>query len=134
MKCVISIVLGCSSDTFLPKPLFWSLQRAIKIKKKQRLKNTEMAGASTVGGGRGGAMMGRDKETRKRRDKKKELNKVLFYKLDSSTEFEFKRSSQENMDSVLRKRFEYFDITKNGKISKWELKEMMNSKGEVVVN
>ena len=39
-----------------------------------------MAGASTVGGGRGGAMMGRDKETRKRRDKKKELNKVLFYK------------------------------------------------------
>ena len=134
MKCVISIVLGCSSDTFLPKPLFWSLQRAIKIKKKQRLKNTEMAGASTVGGGRGGAMMGRDKETRKRRDKKKELNKVLFYKLDSSSEFEFKRSSQENMDSVLRKRFEYFDITKNGKISKWELKEMMNSKGEVVVN
>ena len=36
----------------------------------------EMAGASTVGGGRGGAMMGRDKETRKRRDKKKELQKV----------------------------------------------------------
>ena len=35
-----------------------------------------MAGASTVGGGRGGAMMGRDKETRKRRDKKKELQKV----------------------------------------------------------
>ena len=40
-----------------------------------------MAGASTVGGGRGGAMMGRDKETRKRRDKKKELNKVLFPKI-----------------------------------------------------
>ena len=40
------------------------------------------------------------------------------------------------MDSVLRKRFEYFDITKNGKISKWELKEMMNSKGknELTVN
>ena len=93
-----------------------------------------MAGASTVGGGRGGAMMGRDKETRKRRDKKKELNKVFFYKLDSSTEFEFKILSQENMDSVLRKRFEYFDISKNGKISKWELKEMMNSKGVVVVN
>ena len=35
------------------------------------------------------------------------------------------------MDSVLRKRFEYFDITKNGKISKWELKEMMNSKGKI---
>ena len=35
-----------------------------------------MAGASTVGGGRGGAMMGRDKETRKRRDKKKEIQKV----------------------------------------------------------
>ena len=40
-----------------------------------------MAGASTVGGGRGGAMMGRDKETRKRRDKKKELNKVLYSKI-----------------------------------------------------
>ena len=46
------------------------------------------------------------------------------------TQFEFQRSSQENMDRVLRKRFEYFDITKNGKISKWELKEMMNSKGD----
>ena len=41
------------------------------------------------------------------------------------------KSTQENMDSVLRKRFEYFDITKNGKISKWELKEMMNSKGKI---
>lgn len=40
-----------------------------------------MAGASTVGGGRGGAMMGRDKETRKRRDKKKELNKVIYSKI-----------------------------------------------------
>ena len=52
-----------------------------KFKKKHRLKNIKMAGASTVGGGRGGAMMGRDKETRKRRDKKKELNKVLFPKI-----------------------------------------------------
>jgi len=117
-----------------PNLYFGDFNVKSKFKKIQRLKNIQMAGASTVGGGRGGAMMGRDKETRKRRDKKKELNKVFFYKLDSSTEFEFKRSSQENMDSVLRKRFEYFDISKNGKISKWELKEMMNSKGVVVVN
>ena len=80
-----------------------------------------MAGASTVGGGRGGAMMGRDKETRKRRDKKKELQKVSTNNnqpdsncsdgIDGRPDIGIKRSAQENMDSVLRKRFEYFDIT-----------------------
>ena len=41
----------------------------------------------------------------------------------------FQNSHEENVDRVLRRRFDHFDEENNGRITKDELKKMLNAKG-----
>ena len=87
-----------------------------------------MAGATA--GGRAGTAA-----AIKRRRKKEALSQVCADKLCQYSSYDrfyltlSQKSHEDKVDAVLLKRFHHFDENNEGKVSKGELKKMLNAKG-----